>query len=210
MDKRRTAQIVAIEGWPWVASLGALVLLMLLLGAFKLALFVLVLLMMAAFYFRNPERIVDEADQLCITAPIDGRVESVTLQENGVALALMNTPLDAHLLRAPCSGHFAALQQRSGLPGLRREALKALMHRDEIRLESDGPLGVLRLQVEPQMALGRYYATSGDRLFPGQRIGFVPAGRVTLLLPKSVELRVAIGDRLSGGESVIGFLRSDR
>ncbi len=208
MDKKSTTQIVAIEGWPWVAALGFVAVLFFLLSAVKLALFVLVLAAMAAFYFRNPERIADEGDLLAVTAPIDGRVESVTLQESGVAITLLNTPLDTHLLRAPCAARFVSLRRRGGLPGLPKGPLGPLAHHEEIVLQSEGPLGRVRMVLEPQMALPRYYLKPDAPLFLTQRIGFFHGGRVTLLLPRSVELRLAIGDRVVGGESAIGFIRS--
>jgi phosphatidylserine decarboxylase len=48
----------------------------------------------------------------------------------------------------------------------------------------------------------------GDKLEAGQRYGLIRFGsRTDLLVPTGTELRVKVGDRVRGGETVMGVLR---
>ena len=48
----------------------------------------------------------------------------------------------------------------------------------------------------------------GDKLRAGERFGLIRFGsRTDLLLPRGTELRVQVGDRVRGGETVMGVLR---
>jgi phosphatidylserine decarboxylase len=48
---------------------------------------------------------------------------------------------------------------------------------------------------------------AGDELAPGARIGLMKFGsRMDVFMPRSVELAVAAGDTVRGGETVIGRL----
>ncbi len=49
---------------------------------------------------------------------------------------------------------------------------------------------------------------TGDTLQRGERIGLIRFGsRTDLILPNEVELRVQVGDKVRGGNSVIGILK---
>jgi phosphatidylserine decarboxylase len=48
----------------------------------------------------------------------------------------------------------------------------------------------------------------GDKLEAGQRYGLIRFGsRTDLLVPTGTELRIKVGDRVRGGETVMGVLR---
>ena len=48
----------------------------------------------------------------------------------------------------------------------------------------------------------------GDTLRAGERYGLIRFGsRTDLIVPRGTELRVRVGDRVRGGESVMGVLR---
>jgi phosphatidylserine decarboxylase len=49
---------------------------------------------------------------------------------------------------------------------------------------------------------------AGDKLAAGERFGLIRFGsRTDLVVPRSAEMRVKIGDRVRGGETVMGVLR---
>ena len=49
------------------------------------------------------------------------------------------------------------------------------------------------------------YLKAGDEVTLGRRFGLIRFGsRVDLILPEGVDLRVGVGDRVRGGETVIG------
>ena len=45
----------------------------------------------------------------------------------------------------------------------------------------------------------------GHHVIAGERVGIIKFGsRVDLFLPQNVEIKVALGDRVKGGESILG------
>ena len=51
-------------------------------------------------------------------------------------------------------------------------------------------------------------ARQGDKLQPGERYGLIRFGsRTDLIVPRGAELRVRVGDRVRGGETIMGVLR---
>jgi len=49
---------------------------------------------------------------------------------------------------------------------------------------------------------------AGDKLMAGERFGLIRFGsRTDLVVPRSTEIRVKVGDRVRGGETVMGVLR---
>ena len=54
-----------------------------------------------------------------------------------------------------------------------------------------------------------FTARTGDKLQRGQRIGLIKFGsRVDVVLDDAVDLQVKVGDRVSGGSSILGVLRT--
>jgi phosphatidylserine decarboxylase len=52
------------------------------------------------------------------------------------------------------------------------------------------------------------WLTEGERVTRGERYGLIRFGsRMDLYLPKETEMRVKTGDKVTGGESIIGVLR---
>jgi phosphatidylserine decarboxylase len=52
------------------------------------------------------------------------------------------------------------------------------------------------------------YPKPGDNLKPGERYGLIRFGsRVDLFLPKDAEIRVKVGDRVTGAKDIIGVLK---
>ena len=89
--------------------------------------------------------------------------------------------------------------------------LQTFFHAWERRLASVSTDRVVRpfdwgLEWIPQN--GQPHQDPGDTLRAGQRYGLIRFGsRTDLVLPRGTELRVRVGDRVRGGESVMGVLR---
>lgn len=188
--------------------LAAAFLLFLMTGAYRLAFLTALAGAGAVFFFRNPERIPAEQDALAVIAPVDGRVEEIALKDDGVAVRIFNAPFDGHLLRMPLQGKIKTLKRRAGLTAVFGSALDRLGHLEQVSLESAAGLEGVELHLVPEVTQPVLYGTA-HRFHLGQRIGFFHGGRVMLLLPRQVELKIAIGDRVLAGESIIGFARID-
>ena len=208
MSSKTTTQIVAAEGWILLGVGAVAAVLFLVLGWYRAALLVSLFVAAAAFFFRNPERIPQEQDALAVIAPIDGRVEEIALREEGVAVRIFNSPLDVHLLRMPLQGQVVKRDRSVGLPAVFASALDRLSYRESYFLETATGLKGIGIELSPEVTAPVFY-TKSKRFYLGERMGFFHGGRVTVVLPRSVELRLAIGDRTVAGESVLGFIRTN-
>lgn len=203
---------IAPEGWPFIlAPVGGACLLWavgwsgaaVLLGMGALA---------CLFFFRDPERIPPRLAG-AIVAPADGRVVAVQdatdpFVGEGVRVSIFLSPLDVHVNRSPVGGLVTEVEYRPGryLAAFRPEASEA-NERCTLHLQGEAArvtvaqiAGVLARRIVCRVR-------PGDKLEQGERFGLICFGsRTDLVVPKGTALRVRPGERVRGGESVIGVV----
>jgi len=173
----------------------------------------LVLGLFAAFFFRNPSREIP-GDVRTVVAPADGRVIAAGEIETetgdkalriGIFLSIFNV----HVNRAPIAGRVLA-KQRGGEKYL--AAFNKAAERRNVRcamtLETAGGAKVDVVQITGLIARRIVCQPAvGEWLARGVRYGMIRFGsRTDVVLPIGSEARVAVGDRVSGGSSVIAVL----
>ncbi len=196
------------EGYPYflvpLAAAGALALLGVLWGS----LLALVLSGAMAGFFRDPERrapLIPGA----ILSPADGRVlETRGGDGEPLRLSIFLSLFDVHVNRSPVPGEVISTDYKWGrfLPAFRRGASE-LNSQNAITIR--GPLGEVKLVQVAGVIARRIvcWARRGDLLSRGERIGLIKFGsRVDLYLPPEARLKVAPGQRVKGGLSVVAVL----
>jgi len=165
-------------------------------------------------FFRDPERTAPALPG-AVLAPADGKVMGIAEVEDrwvgrAVRLSIFLSPLDVHVNRAPAAGLVRDVEYVPGrfLAAYKPEASEQ-NERCTVALEAD----VARLSVRQiSGVLARRIvcrARPGDKLQAGQRYGLIRFGsRTDLLVPAGTELRVQVGDRVRGGETVMGVLKA--
>ncbi len=166
-----------------------------------------------AAFFRNPERTIPEGEEL-VVSPADGRVLEVgeiELEggEKALRIGIFLSVFNVHVNRAPVSGRVVSIE-RSG------DAYLAAFNRDAEQRN-------VRCTLELEMADGRRVFVAqitgliarrilchpeiGEHLTRGVRYGLIRFGsRTDVVLPLGSRARVAQGDRVRGGSSVIAEL----
>lgn len=167
-----------------------------------------------AFFFRNPKRYVPEDSRL-IMSPADGKVMSVTevfddqfLQEDGVKVTIFLSVFDVHVNRSPIAGEIKYQQYTCGrFRPAYKESVGCENERHSIGIEN-GDVKVLVTQIAGILARRIVsWVTLGSVLTRGERYGLIKFASCTeLIMPKNVEVLVKKGDRVKGGETVIGRL----
>lgn len=167
-------------------------------------------------FFRDPERrFAGSPDDLL--APADGRVLTVEEVESDlldgrrlVRVATFLSVFDVHVQRCPAAGE---VERTTYTPG----AKVAAFRRDAgevnerlltlFRLASGERIGVHQIAgLVARRVVG--YLSAGDRVERGQHLGLIKFGsRVDLLLPAGFEIRVAPGQRVRAGETVMARRR---
>jgi phosphatidylserine decarboxylase len=175
----------------------------------------LLLTVWTLYFFRDPDRMIPEKEN-CILSPADGRILHVETAENlsfytGPAqrVSIFLSLWDVHVNRIPVGGTVSHLQY---LPGCFYPAFtESASNKNEqniIGIESKfGPLflkqiaGILARRIVCRLE-------KGNRVEKGDRFGIIKWGsRVELYLPMAVKIHVSKGDRVRGGESIIGEVK---
>jgi len=166
-----------------------------------------------AGFFRDPDRIAPELPGV-VLAPADGRVMVIAEALDpwvgpAVRMSIFLSPLDVHVNRAPVGGLVKNVEYVAGrfLAAYRPEASEqnercaVSLDGDRARVTVTQISGVLARRIVCR-------ARPGDTLRAGERYGLIRFGsRTDLVLPRGTDLRVRVGDRVRGGESVMGVLR---
>jgi len=206
----------AKEGIPFIAIPAGVTLLAWWLGWTIVGIGAAVLTVFVAWFFRNPARVVPPDPHL-VVAPGDGKVLAIEeefeprfLKDRAVRVSIFLNVFDVHINRMPCDGVVEEVHYQPGqfLAASKPEAtLRNEQNAVMIRTVEGGK--VLCVQVAGLLARRIVCWISGQaRAVRGERFGLIRFGsRMDTFLPIGTRLRVAVGDRVKGGETILGELR---
>jgi phosphatidylserine decarboxylase len=162
-----------------------------------------------AYFFRDPDRAVPEDTEL-VVSPADGRVVVVEGMEAGTLVSIFLSVFDVHVNRAPVAGKIEAIEYRRGrfLVATKR---RASVENEQNILTFSSPAGPVVCKQIAGLIARRIvcWVKPGAEVSRGERFGLIKFGsRVDLLLPAGVEVTVRRGEKVKGGESVIGRIKS--
>ncbi len=201
------------EGWPFIAAFfaAALILGLLWSGLFWIG---LMLTLWCAYFFRDPERFVP-VDDLAVISPADGIVSVVDMAAPPAELGMGPEPMQrisvfmnvfsVHVNRAPVRGRITRIVHRPG-KFLNAELDKASEENERNGVVIDGPQGrIAAVQVAGLVARRILcWASEGEDIRAGERFGLIRFGsRVDVYLPAGYVPRVAVGQSMIAGETVL-------
>lgn len=168
------------------------------------------------YFFRDPKRVPPADAGYLLLAPADGKVvvvdeidEPLFLKTRAKRVSIFLSPLDVHVNRIPADGVIAFENYVSGdyLVAWHPKASE-LNERSELGLEHPSGARILFKQIAGAVARRViYHVAEGDVVSAGQRFGIVKFGsRMDILVPLSSIIDVKVGDRVKGGESILGRL----
>ena len=164
-------------------------------------------------FFRNPARAIP-GDERTVVAPADGRVleageilrpDGTRAQRVGIFLSVF----DVHVNRSPVAGrvvsverggtrYLAAFDRRAETQNVRLELALETARGERVGVVQITGLIARRIVCHPRV---------GEWVERGSRYGLIRFGsRTDVVLPPEAELRVARGERVRGGKSVIARL----
>jgi len=203
---------IAREGWPFIVAPGVVALGLALFGRRRLALPFAAAAMASAGFYRDPERAIPSVVG-GLLAPADGRVLSVEDAVDpfvgpAVRVAIFLSPLDVHINRSPMDAVVMATVYTPGGFAAAYDPSAEANERCAIRLQNDHArvtvvqiAGVVARRIVCRVG-------SGDKLLAGDRLGMIRFGsRTDCYMPRGTEVTVRVGERVTGGTTVIGVLR---
>lgn len=174
------------------------------------------LTILVAHFYRDPRRDPPEDEGLVVSAA-DGKVTEIErevleeqyLQAPAVRVSMVLSLWDVHINRTPVSGRVELVRYSPGKfwPAHTRRGQRENEHnlvgirtaRGKVLVKQVA--GLLARRIVCRLR-------EGDTVASGQKLGMIRLGsRVDLFLPQTVELRVSRGDRVLGGETVVGVFR---
>ena len=204
---------VAAEGWPFIFPPAAAACILGWMGWWPASAALGVVTLCFLAFFRDPDRIAPVVAG-AILAPADGRVMRVVEIDDpwvgrAVRVSIFLSPLDVHVNRAPVAGLVEGVEHEAGrfLAAYRDEASE-LNERCTVALQGEtARVGVTQIAgVLARRIVCR--ARQGDKLQAGERYGLIRFGsRTDLVVPQGTEIRVRVGDRVRGGETIMGVLK---
>jgi phosphatidylserine decarboxylase len=203
---------VAPEGWVFIFPAAAAACILALVGWPGAAALFAVAALACLGFFRDPERTPPDVPG-ALVAPADGRVMGIVEVEDAwvgpaVRMSIFLSPLDVHVNRSPVAGLVRAVDYVPGrfLAAYRAEASEenerctVALDGDSARVAVRQLAGVLARRIVCRVR-------PGDKLALGERYGLIRFGsRTDLIVPRRAELRVRVGDRVRGGESLMGVM----
>ena len=192
---------------------GALAVLFVVLGLWPLGLVFVILAAFMAFFFRDPRR-QPPTDSNVVVAPADGRVTRVkpvddSDDRSATVVSIFLSPLDVHINRAPIAGKIADVSYTRGKFLMATNENASLVNEQNALTIEGEQITVVCKQIAGILARRIVcWKRAGDRVALGERFGLIKfSSRTDVLLPATVEVLVAEGDRVKGGTTIIGRIR---
>lgn len=205
-------------GWPFVLGALAIAALASLFVHPAWAVPALVLTAFFVFFFRDPHR-ETRASAADVVSPADGRVVVAGDPEPGAApagdwrqVSIFLSPMDVHVNRVPIGGRVLRVEYKPGrfLPAYRREAATD-NERNEMWIDHAGQTVVCRQVVGILARRIVCRVPAGAEVRAGDRFGVMKFGsRIDLFVPGSATVRVAVGDRVESGLTIVATLQEAR
>jgi len=175
---------------------------------------ILLLFLYTLWFFRDPDRI-SPADPDAVVAAADGTVadiieieESEVLNARTRRVGIFLSVFDVHTNRAPMEGRIIYWKSHEGLC-LDARHLDCTTKNRAMTWAFENPRVTLVVRQLTGMIARRIVGWSkvGDELGKGERFGMIRFGsRTEVYLPLDAVVLVKVGDRVSGGSSVIARL----
>ena len=195
-----TAGITLITGW---------------LGWVPVAIAAAILTAFVSWFFRNPPRVIPQGPGL-VVSPGDGKVLAVEqdfepryLKERAVRISIFLNVFDVHINRIPCEGIIEDVQYQPGLFLVASKPQATLKNeQNAVMIETAKGTKVLCVQVAGLIARRIvWWVNPKDRAVRGERYGLIRFGsRMDTYLPAGTAIKIAVGDRVKGGETILGVL----
>lgn len=205
--------LIAREGWPFLAVMAIISIAVAFWSPwYSLPLWLIFLFMLQ--FFRDPGRVAP-VGEFNVLSPADGRIMAVEevkdayAQRDALKISVFMNVFNVHSNRSPVSGEVQSINYFAG-QFFNASLDKASLENERNAMVLRTPHGHLVTAVQVAGLIAKRilcYAKPTDRLYAGQRYGFIRFGsRVDVYLPPGSRPRVAIGDKVQATSTVLAEL----
>ncbi|TRX50949.1 phosphatidylserine decarboxylase family protein [Fulvivirga sp. M361] len=166
-------------------------------------------------FFRSPH-IQSPISDKHVLAPADGKVvvieetiENEYFKDKRIQVSIFMSPINVHVNRMPVKGFIEFFKYHPGKYLVAWHPKSSTENeRTTVVAKTDNGVQVLFRQIAGALARRiKWYIDEGDKLEQGQEFGFIKFGsRVDVFLPLGTDIKARIGDKTTGGVTVIAEL----
>jgi phosphatidylserine decarboxylase len=206
----------AKEGFPFIGVAAGVTLLVGWLGWTIAAIGAGLLTLFVSWFFRNPARVIPQGAAL-VVAPGDGKVIAIEeefepryLKDRSIRLTIFLNVFDVHINRIPCEGIVEDVQYQPGLFLVASKPEATIRNeQNAVMIKTIQGARVLCVQVAGLIARRIVcWVSPKEKAVRGERFGLIRFGsRMDTFLPIGTVIKVAVGDHVKGGETIVGELR---
>ena len=164
-------------------------------------------------FFRDPVRSIP-SEKSIIVAPADGKVVKIeyindsNIGESSQLVSIFLNVFNVHVNRVPVDGLVESVERKQG------RFLAAFNHiasdeNEQVITIINNESGKYKIKQIAGLIARRIlcYAKEDMKLNKGDRLGFIRFGsRTDIIMPKKITLKVEVGQKVIGGETIIGTL----
>ena len=164
-------------------------------------------------FFRDPVRSIP-SEKSIVVAPADGKVVKIeyindsNIGESSQLVSIFLNVFNVHVNRVPVDGLVESVERKQG------RFLAAFNHiasdeNEQVITIINNESGKYKIKQIAGLIARRIlcYAKEDMKLNKGDRLGFIRFGsRTDIIMPKKINLKVEVGQKVIGGETIIGTL----
>ena len=203
--------MIVRDGIPFVLIPVAIAAIFVWLNLWPVGVLFAILALFMLYFFRDPQRETPTGKGLIVSAA-DGRVTRIDITDDTKLVSVFLSPLDVHINRSPITGRINKITYIEGkkIPAtsdnasLVNERNSLVIEGEDITVTCTQIAGILARRIV-------CWPKAGDNLTRGQKFGLIKFGsRTDILMPANVDIAVKIGDRVKGGETIIGRVINEK
>ena len=163
-----------------------------------------------AYFFRDPARNVPSEGGI-VLSPADGKVLVVERVDSNDAasptqVSIFLSPMDVHINRAPIGGIIESVIYKPGEFRVASRKIASEVNEQNVIAIRGVDMSIVARQIAGLVARRIVcWKKAGDRVEAGERIGLMKfSSRMDVIMTSDIEVLCRIGDRVVGGETVIG------
>lgn len=215
MADRAVGVPIAREGVPFVGGAGVATVLAWLAGWTFPTCLLGGLTLFTAWFFRNPARTIPTQAN-AVVSPGDGKIVAIDrefepryLKDQSIRISVFLNVFNVHINRVPFAGTIENVMYQPGkfVPANKPEAV---LQNEQNALCLKTAQGAKLLCVQVAGLIARRivsWAQPGEQVAKGERYGLIRFGsRMDLYVPIQSTVKVAVGDRVKGGETIVAEL----
>lgn len=210
---------IAKEGYPFIFFSAFATLSLALISCNWVVYIGLVLTAFILYFFRDPERITPDKDNI-IVSPADGKViqldeprEHPVTGTQSYKISIFMNVFNVHVNRLPCSGEIHTIQHTPG-KFYSADSVKGMDYNENCATVIETSNGMVIGCVQVAGLIARRivnWLELGEHVSKGERFGLIRFGsRVDVYLPAGTSVAVELGQKVRAGETPLGYLDMEK